>query len=851
MNNIVSLSSQKLDKISIIGTKALNLNKLINLGFNVPKGFCITSEIYNEHFNKSGMNKIEILQKISSSPDEKSNILNNIRDKIISSPLNGNLRKEIEKHFHLLGSNSVAVRSSCTAEDLEKNSFAGQYDTFLGISNIEDCILSIKKCWASLWNERVFHYREKYKVNHLEVSMAVIVQTLIEPNFSGVIFTIEPVKGEKDRIVIEYCRGPGESLVSGKITPERIIIDKKNLKIIEETKREIPEEIVKKLAEDSLKIEEHFNSPQDIEWAIKNEEIYFLQSRPVSTFDREDNFIWTNANTGEVLPDVATPVTWSIARLFIKEIFRQILTMTGIELDNTEIIKLIAGRIYFNLNVVTGIFKAVPGLKDREFSDILGGMQGKKIEGLPEILPEDIVTFKINPWKVLFKLPFLLVWFLRNSPSKGFYFIDKLRKDTDFLIKKDLSSMTDEELFRHFHNIMEKFYDLAKLVSCAGSGMSYFNILKNICRLWLSDSDSSISNRLMSGMGNMESALSGLDLWRLSLSGCENEEIKNIIMSEHNSEEIRESLKKIPCGREFLSKWNDFMKSHGHHTRGEIELFNKRWAEEPDYILDRVRFFMAQKEICNPVAEYEKRAEERDFLVKKIRKSFKNPFKRYIFNYVLLQASSGLVFRENIKSEAVKRIFLCRLILLEAGQRLHRKGRIENKEDIFFLELEELDSLFKDSFNNVRNIINKRRYEYEKNLKINVPPVIKGRFIPEDFISEEIKFSGKLLRGIAVSPGTVTGAARVILKHDREEKILPGEILVAPFTDPGWTPYFMSASAIVMDMGGMLSHGSIVARELAIPAVVNVGPATKIIKTGQIIRVDGNNGTVEIVKGNQ
>lgn len=842
MNKIISLASGKPAPAVLIGMKAYNLNKLLQFGFNVPSGFCITSEVYHEHLNKSGIDKIEINNSLSA--EEKINILNKKREKIINSPLNGNLKQEIEEHFHLLGSKSVAVRSSCTAEDLQKNSFAGQYDTFLGITTVEDCILSIKKCWASLWNERVFLYREKYKINHSEASMAVIVQTLIKADFSGVLFTIDPVKGQKNRIVLEYCQGQGENLVSGRVTPERIIIDKKNLKIIEETKREFSEELLKKLVEDSLKIEGYFNSPQDIEWDIKNEEIYFLQSRPVSTLSG-DNFIWTNANTGEVLPDVATPVTWSVAGLFIKEIFRQILTLTGIELDNTEIIKLIGGRIYFNLNVVTGIFKAVPGLKDREFSDVLGGMQGKKIEGLPEILPEDIVPFKITLWKILFRLPALLLWFILNPPSKGFSFIDKLRKDTDFLIGKDISSMTDEELFGHFHNIMEKFHDMAQLVSCAGSGMSYFNILNKICRHWLSDSDSSISNSLMSGMGNMESALSGLDLWKLSIFASEHEEVKTIIMSEHNFEETERLLKKIPQGREFLSKWNNFIKNHGHHTRGEIELYNKRWAEEPDCILDRVRFFIKQKDTCNTVKEYEKRAEERDFLVKKLRKMLKNPLKRYIFNHVLLQASSGLVFRENIKSEAVKRIFICRLILLEAGRRFHGKGIMEKDDDIFFLELQEIEDLFKSKLNNRGEIIRERRYDYEKNLKITPPPVIKGNF--DCFVTEDINMSDEIFNGIAVSPGVVTGHARVILNSDRDEKILQGEILVAPFTDPGWTPYFISASAIVMDMGGMLSHGSIVARELAIPAVVNVGPATKIIKTGQLIRVDGNNGTVEIL----
>lgn len=218
------------------------------------------------------------------------------------------------------------------------------------------------------------------------------------------------------------------------------------------------------------------------------------------------------------------------------------------------------------------------------------------------------------------------------------------------------------------------------------------------------------------------------------------------------------------------------------------------------------------------------------------------------FNQFLIRSQNGAVFRENIKSEIIKVLATLRKLLIELGRRLHTANILVDPDDIFFLTLEEIEPVVsaKAQFD-IRNVIAERRAEYNKWLSVTPPDVIVGRFDPDDYISEQVETDVDVLKGLAVSPGVATGKAKVILRTDSNTQLEAGEILVAPFTDPGWVPYFLPAAGLVMNQGSLLSHGSIVAREFGIPAVVNVGHATEIIKTGQTIQVDGNQGIVKIL----
>jgi pyruvate,water dikinase len=298
-----------------------------------------------------------------------------------------------------------------------------------------------------------------------------------------------------------------------------------------------------------------------------------------------------------------------------------------------------------------------------------------------------------------------------------------------------------------------------------------------------------------------------------------------------------------------MADWNRFMLQHGHHCRGELELYNKRWSETPDYILQFVRSHMTQMGEIDPVQNFTRAAEQRRQLEERCRERLKNPIKRKIFNSVLQRAQQGSVFRENVKSDVIKLLTTKRKMLLELGKRLREKGVLENEDDIFFLRHEEVVPVVNNQADfDINETIRARRAEYDKNCSVTPPDLVIGHFDPDTYIPDSIDEQAEVLDGLGVSPGTATGKARVILRANTQEQLRAGEVLVAPFTDPGWTPYFVPAAAIVMDEGGMISHGSIVAREYGLPAVVNVGNATKIIKTGQTIQVDGDRGEVRILQ---
>jgi phosphohistidine swiveling domain-containing protein len=375
-----------------------------------------------------------------------------------------------------------------------------------------------------------------------------------------------------------------------------------------------------------------------------------------------------------------------------------------------------------------------------------------------------------------------------------------------------------------------------------------FPLLHMVCTKWLAD-DGTCANKLLAGIGDMDDAFAGLDLWRLAVAADAVPQVRDLILSDADWSAIEPELSQFDSGKEFLKTRNSFMNRHGHHCRAELELYNRRWAETPDYILKLVRNCIAQIGKTDPIRNFDSLTRQRQQLEQQCRKKLKNPVKRVIFNRLLFRSQQGSIFRENVKSEVIKLVVALRKLLLELGKRLVDKGVLKNQDDIFFLRLEEIEPVVLDKADfDIHRVITDRRTEYDKNSLISPPDVIFGKFDHDKYVPESLDTYVEMLTGFPVSPGVVMGKARVILRADADRQVLAGEILVAPFTDPGWTPYFVTAAAIVMDQGGILSHGSIVAREYGIPAVVNVGSATQIIKTGQTIEVDGNSGIVKILQ---
>jgi pyruvate,water dikinase len=359
-----------------------------------------------------------------------------------------------------------------------------------------------------------------------------------------------------------------------------------------------------------------------------------------------------------------------------------------------------------------------------------------------------------------------------------------------------------------------------------------------------------LANRLLADAGTMASAQAGIDLERLAAQAHEAPSVREVVLADADWPTTRERLSATSEGRSFLQRWDRFMACHGHHCRGELEFYNPRWSEMPDYLLKLLRGYLSQSEVTNPLRDQQERTRRRERLQEQCLQRLRNPIKRIIFDHLLRTARSGSALRENFKNEGIRWTAMLRRMLLEIGARLTDASVLAEPDDVFFLQLPELEALLRGSRDwDIPGVIAARRAEHEKNKSITLPEVIVGRFDPDRPRPQaETAYEGAdVLHGVAASAGMATGRARVLLRADTEEQVQAGEILVAPFTDPGWTPYFVPAVGIVTDQGGLLSHGSIIAREYGIPAVVNVPGATKIIQTGQTLRVDGNRGIVTIL----
>ncbi len=845
---------------SLVGPKAMSLCTLRRLGLKVPPCFFLTTTAFGYHLDSMALRSqmASLTGALDASAHDVLPVLEEIRQLIIGSALPDHVYEQVAAAHQRLGAETVAVRSSATAEDLPGQSFAGQYETVLNVTSLDACLAAIKRCWASLWTERAYEYRQRQGIEHQQVEMAVIVQRQIDADAAGVAFSVDPVRGCASRIVIEACRGLGEALVSGRVQPDRILLRKKNLDLARQSlatsEPALDLRSARKLGRYVRRIEKRLGSPQDIEWAIDDRVLWFLQTRPITAVAElkpwEERQVWTNLNLGEVVPDVMTPMTWSMIEMVFISFFEPLMRLFGVAAEGHPPAALVAGRLYWNINL--GLAVALPFVSMSKLNganSVFGGAQGRMHElGQWDMADEDLPDLGFRWSKYILSWPGILRDLYAHRTSQNDKLLVHMRQRNDQFDCLDIDALETDELARMIgETLPENFRDLDLLLLLPGA--LAVGLFQRVCRRWLGDEDLILAYRLLAAQGGIADTEAGLDMWRLAVLAHADERIETALLAEDSWQRARERLSETEHGCEFLTAWERFMAEHGHHGRGELEFFNARWAERPDYILNLVRNYLRSIGRTDPLVRQQDLARQREELIQDCRRRLRNPIKRGLFNWSLRRTQKVARDRENWKNEMVRMLAGFRRVLLTLGQRLHKRGTLGCRDDIFFLQIPEICPVAKGSADfDVKQRIAMRRAEYERNCAVTPPPVVVGHFDPDKQVAPEVEAGADLLEGIAVSPGVVTGRARVILKTDDRQHVEGGEILVAPFTDPAWTPYFIPAAGVVMDLGGILSHGAIIAREYGIPAVVNVGSATRIIKTGQKIRVDGDHGTVIILE---
>lgn len=887
---VVSLDRLKAEDADRVGGKGANLGRMLAARLPVPPGFCVTTEAFRQ-FVDSFWNLEPLLAALdalqSRQIDEANALGAQVRERLAAGPLPPAVERAVVDAWQAQGTKrAYAVRSSATAEDQPLVSFAGQGETFLNVCGREAILQSIRACWMSLFADRAILYRMHERIGQRNAAMAVVVQRMIYPDVSGVLFTADPISGNTQRIVIEAAYGLGVALVSGEVSPDRLVLARPELQVIErhvgkKTIEIVPDGIgrVRRRDVDSrrawaacldtatatrlgllaLDTERLLGGPQDMEWAIAGERLFLLQSRPITTLTRkvdQSQTVWSNLNSWEVLPGVLTPMTWSVASFQLECLFRPLLNLLGVDRAPVEaatrqsIFGLIAGRAYANLNMLARIACAVPGIDRLDFGEGLGGEHG---ELLAELIRQESARDResAGDWRQRLQrvarwLRFAAWCVVHGVDQRSAQALSDFRRSVDERVGADFADKSSLGLLDHLGTLLVALQRYGPdAAASVGVAMVMVRFFFNFVKGRQGSADGAMANRMLGGLNRLASAEAGLELWRLAAWADRQPALRTILAETDDFELLRERMDRAAEGREFLARWDQFMQRHGHHAFGEMDVHNPRWSDTPALVLGLLRSYRDGPAGADPQDFQRRLARRRLGLARDFRRQLRNPMQRERFDFLLRKTQVGIALRENVRNEIVRLLAEMRRTLLELGGRLVCRGTLAERDDIFFVELSELQSLVDGVALGAR--IAARKAEFALQRKIIPPPVVVGQFDPENFTPEDRRSTTRILQGLAASAGIVTGPARVILQPQEGQPLLPGEILVAPYTDPGWAPYFLSAAGIVMDVGGMLSHGSIVAREYGIPAVVNVGSATRSITTGQIVRVDGDRGTVTIL----
>lgn len=871
MNSLV-FDLKNIDKtnLNVVGGKGANLGELIRIeGIDVPDGFCISAEAFkrvitetppvNELLEQLSFLKIEDRDKISELSAE-------IRKAIEGIVTPEDITEGIAVYLTKLGENNAfAIRSSGTAEDLPTASFAGQQDTYLNIIGKDSILKHVSKCWASLFTERAVIYRIQNSFDHHKVQLAVVVQKMIFPQVAGIMFTADPVTSDRKVLSIDASFGLGEALVSGLVNADNYklrggkIINKKisdkklavyalkdggteeqDIDAVQRNRQALTDDQILQLRGMGRKIEAHFGYPQDIEWCLSDNIFYIVQSRPITTLfpipesNDVEKHVYISVGHQQMMTDPMKPLGLSLWQLTVA---RPMYKAGGrLFVDVTQQLASPGNREML-LNVMG---QHDPLIKDALMSII-------ERDDFIQLLPDDkkersSVKSNQGPAPVDFKTlndydPAIVDDLIRRSETE----IDELKHNIQTKSGKDLVDFILENMQQLRQRLLgpQSF----GVIMTAMNAASWIN---EKMKEWLGEKN--VADKLSRSLSNNITSEMGLAL----------PDVADVIrpypeIIEHlqhtKSDNFLNELLQFNGGEEVRNAINNFLNKYGMRCAGEIDITRMRWSEKPITLIPLIlgniknfepgeskrRFDQGLKEALEKEQDLLDRLRQLPDGEKKAEKT-----KRMIG---LVRNLAG--YREYPKYNIISRYFIYKQALLKEAERLAQADVIPEKEDIYYLTFEELREVMNAKKPDYE-IISKRKGEYKLFEKLTPPRVITS---DGEIISGKYKrryLPANAIVGLAVSSGIIEGKARVILNME-DADMEDEDILVTSFTDPSWTPLFVSMKGLVTEVGGLMTHGAVIAREYGLPAVVGVENATKLIKDGQRIRVNGTEGYVEIL----
>jgi pyruvate,water dikinase len=868
------LSFEKIDKtrLMVVGGKGLNLGELSKIdGIQVPDGFCITTEAYRRSIaNNQELERLfEKLMKLRADDrDEISQISKEIRSVIENLNMAKDIEDEITRAISLHGEQQAyAIRSSATAEDLPNASFAGQQDTYLNIKGKDEIIQSVIRCWASLFTDRAVTYRIQNGFDHRNVLLSVVVQKMVMSEVSGIMFTADPMTSDRKTLSIDAGFGLGEALVSGLVNPDiykvhnGAIVGKtigmqkidirpterggtQELEINENRQgnQALSDQQILSLAAIGKKIETYFGCPQDIEWCLVNNEFYIVQSRSITTLfpvpksiDSKKPRIYMSIGHTQMMTDAIKPLGMS----FFEFISQSSMDKAGgrIFADITHDLSSMVGRK--RLVMATGkqdplIQSAIKKLiEDKVFMDALP--HGKRnVQGGIFTMSSIVGTIKT---------------YRKNDPSIIEEMLARYEKEIKE-IQEQLSKLSGEEVIEFIRKDRDKLlamaYDPTMLGAIIAGILVNDSINKNVEK-WLGEK--SIADVLSKSVDHNITTEMGMALCDLADAIRKYPKVLEYISSELTNENFFKEMVNLPGGKETKEAFKEFLDKYGMRCPGEIDITKDRWEEKPSQLIPMLLNNIRVLESGEHKTRFKKgREEARDKEEEIIHRLEKVPggrkkAKKIKKSISLLRNFIGC--REYPKYYIIRRYQVYKKALMKEADIMVNKGIIKNREDIFYLYFDELSQAIRSNTLDY-SVIETRKADYVRYEKLTPPRVITSEgFVPPSKLSLDNIPKGAI-SGIPVSTGVVEGRARVVLSVD-DAKLEEGDILVTQFTDPSWTPLFVTIKGLVTEVGGFTTHGAVITREYGLPGVVGVENATKLIKDGQRIRVNGTEGYVEIL----
>lgn len=824
MADVVWLGDIGRHDVATVGGKAANLGELVRAGFAVPPGFVVGTKAYRAFLADNEL-AAAIDRLAARGPDTAAEI----RAVFVAAPIPDPLRLEIAEAYAALGSPAVAVRSSATAEDQADASFAGQQDTYLGVTGVDDLTAAVRDCWASLWTDRAMAYRAQRAQDPAGLSLAVVVQQMVPAEAAGVLFTANPLTGRTEETVISAAPGLGEAVVGGSVDTEETVVDLARRQIVSRRllgdTPVLADETAYALAELGVRIAAHFGTPQDIEWALADNSLAVLQSRPITA----------------LAPTVGpAPADWSVPD----------------------------PHLFY---VRASITEQLPDPLSPLFADLIDGAVTRSLTALMDELvgagtvrPGDVGLPTVNGYayyayrwsgmgrislRTLKALPVLGGGRRSGRERWRTYARPRYAQAVADWAQRDVLALPAGELLQGVVTLLDagaEYYTAVQTVIpvAAGSEMVFSRFYRALVRRPGDPPPTTFLLGFDSVPIRSEKSLYDLAGWV-----CARPVLAGRLTTSSTPQLLADRDDPGPDGwREFWVRLATHLEAYGHLVYN-LDVLNAVPADDPGPLLDALRFYLGSGSL-DPYERQRQNAAARQRAGDAVTTRL-DPVRRRIFRRLLRLAQQSAPVREDALADVGLAWPQLRVLLAEAGRRLVTRGVVDAATDVHWLRWAELVGALSDGDPTPRQQeVEDRRRLWRGRRQVTPPQVLPVRrwvrFIERMLPAASAEQTGDVLSGQPGSAGRVTAVARVVGGPADFGEFRAGEVLVASITTPAWTPLFVRASAVVTDVGGPLSHSSIVAREYGIPAVLGTGVGTRRIRSGQRVTVDGDAGRVTL-----